>query len=144
MKPFTKKNRNNPRRTTATIRDVALRANVAVGTVSRVVNNRTDVNEELRSRVLRAAEDLSYRPNARGRSLARNSSTLLSFMIFSVLPTLLEIALVTGFLIYKFDVWFGVITVGALLVYILLTFSISEWRTDKVPRSSSRAQDLLT
>jgi ABC-type transport system involved in Fe-S cluster assembly fused permease/ATPase subunit len=59
----------------------------------------------------------------------RGISTLLSFMIFSVLPTLLEIALVTGFLIYKFDVWFGVITVGALLVYIALTFSISEWRT---------------
>jgi ATP-binding cassette subfamily B protein len=59
----------------------------------------------------------------------RGISTLLSFMIFSVLPTLLEIALVTGFLIYKFDVWFGVITVGALVVYILLTFSISEWRT---------------
>jgi ATP-binding cassette subfamily B protein len=59
----------------------------------------------------------------------RGISTLLSFMIFSVLPTLLEIALVTGFLIYKFDVWFGVITVGALVVYILLTFTISEWRT---------------
>ncbi|HWH40345.1 MAG TPA: ABC transporter ATP-binding protein/permease, partial [Usitatibacter sp.] len=59
----------------------------------------------------------------------RGISQLLSFMIFSVLPTLLEISLVTGFLIYKFDVWFGVITVGALLVYIALTFSISEWRT---------------
>ncbi len=59
----------------------------------------------------------------------RGISTLLSFMVFSVLPTLLEIALVTGFLIYKFDVWFGVITVGALLLYIALTFSISEWRT---------------
>ncbi|MGE5094952.1 MAG: ABCB family ABC transporter ATP-binding protein/permease [Betaproteobacteria bacterium] len=59
----------------------------------------------------------------------RGISQLLSFMIFSVLPTLLEITLVTGFLIYKFDVWFGVITVGALVVYIALTFSISEWRT---------------
>jgi ATP-binding cassette subfamily B protein len=43
----------------------------------------------------------------------RGISTLLSFMVFSVLPTLLEIALVTGFLIYKFDIWFGVITVSA-------------------------------
>jgi ABC-type transport system involved in Fe-S cluster assembly fused permease/ATPase subunit len=50
-------------------------------------------------------------------------------MVFSVLPTLLEIALVTGFLVYRFDVWFGIITVGALLVYVGLTFSISEWRT---------------
>jgi ATP-binding cassette subfamily B protein len=59
----------------------------------------------------------------------RGISTLLSFMVFSVLPTLLEIALVTGFLIYKFDIWFGVITVGALVLYVALTFSISEWRT---------------
>src|SRR5258706_5726778 len=59
----------------------------------------------------------------------RGISTLLSFMVFSVLPTLLEIALVTGFLIYKFDVWFGVITVAAIVLYVALTFVISEWRT---------------
>ncbi len=59
----------------------------------------------------------------------RGISTLLSFMVFSVLPTLLEMALVTGFLIYKFDVWFGVITVSAIVLYVALTFVISEWRT---------------
>src|SRR5512140_2017718 len=59
----------------------------------------------------------------------RGISTLLSFMIFCVLPTLLEIALVTGFLVYRFDVWFGVITIGALAIYVALTFTISEWRT---------------
>jgi ABC-type transport system involved in Fe-S cluster assembly fused permease/ATPase subunit len=59
----------------------------------------------------------------------RGISTLLSFMVFSVLPTLLEIALVTGFLVYRFDVWFGVITIGALAIYVALTFVISEWRT---------------
>ncbi len=59
----------------------------------------------------------------------RGISTLLSYTVFSVLPTVLEIALVTGFLMYKFDVWFGVITVGALVLYIALTFTISEWRT---------------
>jgi ATP-binding cassette subfamily B protein len=59
----------------------------------------------------------------------RGISTLLSFMVFSVLPTLLEIALVTGFLVYRFDIWFGVITVAALVVYVGLTFTISEWRT---------------
>jgi ATP-binding cassette subfamily B protein len=59
----------------------------------------------------------------------RGISTLLSFMVFSVLPTLLEISLVTGFLVVRFDIWFGVITVAALLVYVGLTFAISEWRT---------------
>jgi len=59
----------------------------------------------------------------------RGISTLLSFMVFSVLPTLLEMALVTGFLIWRFDVWFCVITVAAIVAYIALTFVISEWRT---------------
>ena len=58
----------------------------------------------------------------------RGISTLLNFMVFSVLPTFFEIALVTGFLIVKFDVWFGVITVGALVLYIAATFLISERR----------------
>ena len=58
----------------------------------------------------------------------RGISTLLNFMVFSVLPTLLEMALVTGFLIYKFDVWFGVITVCTILLYVAMTFAISEWR----------------
>jgi len=59
----------------------------------------------------------------------RGISTLLSFMVFSVLPTLLEMALVTGFLVYTFDIWFGVITVAAIVIYVALTFVISEWRT---------------
>jgi len=80
----------------------------------------------------------------------RGISTLLSFMVFSVLPTLLEIALVTGFLIYRFDIWFGVITVAALLLYVALTFVISEWRTahrrrmnDMDSKSNTRAIDSL-
>ena len=80
----------------------------------------------------------------------RGISTLLSFMVFSVLPTLLEIALVTGFLIYKFDIWFGVITVAALVLYVALTFVISEWRTahrrrmnDMDSKANTRAIDSL-
>ena len=53
-----------------TIKDVAHRARVAVGTVSRVVNGRPDVNDELRARVLRALDELNYRPNARAQSFA--------------------------------------------------------------------------
>jgi len=64
-----------------TIRDVARRARVAIGTVSRVVNHHPEVNGELRTRVLRAAQELGYRPNARARSFARNSSAVLSFIL---------------------------------------------------------------
>jgi ATP-binding cassette subfamily B protein len=60
----------------------------------------------------------------------RGISTLLNFMVFSVLPTFFEIALVTGFLIVRFDVRFGVITVGALVLYVAATFAISERRIE--------------
>jgi ABC-type transport system involved in Fe-S cluster assembly fused permease/ATPase subunit len=80
----------------------------------------------------------------------RGISTLLSYMVFSVLPTLLEIALVTGFMVYQFDVWFGVITFAALGAYISLTITISEWRTqhrrqmnDMDAKANTRAIDSL-
>jgi LacI family transcriptional regulator len=60
---------------TVTAKDVAQQAEVSVGTVSRVFNNHTNVSEEIRQRVLKAAADLGYfrtqgqpsatRPNAR-------------------------------------------------------------------------------
>jgi len=64
-----------------TIRDVARRAGVAVGTVSRVMNNQPDVNQELRERVQRALKELNYRPNARAQIFARNSSPVVSFIL---------------------------------------------------------------
>ncbi|MEP7157701.1 MAG: ABC transporter ATP-binding protein/permease, partial [Betaproteobacteria bacterium] len=56
-------------------------------------------------------------------------STLMSFMLFSVIPILLEITLVTILLAKKFDIWFVVITLSAILLYIGATIFITEWRT---------------
>jgi DNA-binding LacI/PurR family transcriptional regulator len=64
-----------------TIRDVARRAGVAVGTVSRVMNNQPDVNSELRERVQRALKEMNYRPNARAQIFARNASPVVSFIL---------------------------------------------------------------
>ncbi|HLV87793.1 MAG TPA: LacI family DNA-binding transcriptional regulator [Candidatus Sulfotelmatobacter sp.] len=64
-----------------TIRDVASRAGVAVGTVSRVINNQPDVNPKLREKVQRALRELNYRPNARAQIFARNSSPVVSFIL---------------------------------------------------------------
>ena len=64
-----------------TIRDVADRAQVSVGTVSRVLNGRPDVKTELRTRVDRAMRELGYRPNVRAQSFARNSSAVISFVL---------------------------------------------------------------
>ena len=59
----------------------------------------------------------------------RGISTLISFALFSILPTLVEITLVTGILIARYDWSFVAITAGALAVYIFFTVMITEWRT---------------
>lgn len=53
----------------ATIKDVAARCNVAISTVSRVLNNHADVSEETRAKVLEAVRDLHYVPNSSARDL---------------------------------------------------------------------------
>ena len=64
-----------------TIRDVARRAAVSVGTVSRVLNKQPDVNPKLRKQVLRVLKQLKYRPNVRAQMFARNSSPVVSFIL---------------------------------------------------------------
>jgi ABC-type transport system involved in Fe-S cluster assembly fused permease/ATPase subunit len=59
----------------------------------------------------------------------RGISTLIGFTLFSILPTLIEIGLVSAILIARYDVWFVGITLSALAVYILYTVTITEWRT---------------
>ena len=59
----------------------------------------------------------------------RGISTLMSFMLFSVIPIVLEITLVTILLAKKFDIWFVVITLSAILLYVGATIGITEWRT---------------
>ena len=49
-------------------------------------------------------------------------------MLFSILPTLLEIGLVTGILVYRYNPWYVVITFITLVVYIVFTLFITEWR----------------
>jgi ATP-binding cassette subfamily B protein len=53
---------------------------------------------------------------------------LLNFMLFNILPTLFEMALVTIILLVRYDVWYAIVTLGTLLVYITFTLFITEWR----------------
>jgi ATP-binding cassette subfamily B protein len=53
---------------------------------------------------------------------------LLSYVLFSVLPTLLEIALVAGILWYMFDWRFSAVTLATVAGYVWFTFAITEWR----------------
>ena len=75
---------------------------------------------------------------------------LLRFMLFNILPTLLEIALVCGILWGLFSIWYAVVTLISIVVYIAYTMIITEWRlkwrremneTDQ--RANTRAIDSL-
>ncbi len=59
----------------------------------------------------------------------RGISSLVSFTLFSILPTLVEITLVLGYLALHYDIWFSAITLAALSIYVLFTVLVTEWRT---------------
>jgi ATP-binding cassette subfamily B protein len=59
----------------------------------------------------------------------RAVQTLISYSLYSILPTLIEVAMVLSYLALKFDAAFAWIVAGALVVYIVFTVSITEWRT---------------
>ncbi len=60
----------------------------------------------------------------------RGISTLLSFMLFSIIPVILEFSLVAAVLLTKFDWRFAAVTFAAVAIYIFFTVSITEWRMD--------------
>lgn len=66
--------------TSATIDDVASEAGVSIKTVSRVVNNESNVSAKTRQRVEAAIKELNYRPNRSARSLAGRRSYLIGLV----------------------------------------------------------------
>lgn len=65
----------------ATIKDVAKLAEVSISTVSRVINDSKPVSPEARRRVLKAIEDLGYKPNEIARSLVTKKSNLIGVIV---------------------------------------------------------------
>ena len=59
----------------------------------------------------------------------RAVNSLISYSLYSIVPTLIEVAMVLTLLAVKFDVWFAWITVIALVFYISFTVTVTEWRT---------------
>ena len=59
----------------------------------------------------------------------RGVHSLISYSLYSIIPTLIEVTLVLTLLAVKFDVWFAIITIIALVFYITFTVSVTEWRT---------------
>ena len=60
---------------------------------------------------------------------SRAIHSLLNYTIYNILPTLVEMVLVISLLSAKFDGWFAAITLGALVLYIGFTVTVTEWRT---------------
>jgi ATP-binding cassette subfamily B protein len=60
----------------------------------------------------------------------RGISTLLSYLLFSIVPVILEFGLVAAVLIGKFDWRFAAVTFGAVALYIGFTVTITEWRME--------------
>lgn len=58
----------------------------------------------------------------------RSISSLISYSLYSILPTLVEISLVLGILFVRYDAGFVVITVLSLVAYVLFTIKVSNWR----------------
>lgn len=55
--------------------------------------------------------------------------SLISYSLYSIVPTLIEVTLVLTLLAVKFDAWFAWITLIALVFYIAFTVTVTEWRT---------------
>ena len=80
----------------------------------------------------------------------RGVSSLVSFTLYSILPTVIEVFMVLAWLVVFYEIWFAVITVVALTVYVLYTIAVTEWRTnfrrvmnDLDSRANTRAVDSL-
>jgi len=96
----TKKNR-------ITIRQVAERAGVTIGTVSHVINGTAPISPETTARVREAIEELNYVPNITAKSLRSKSSKLVGFLIPNlnnsfysrISSTFIDLAFENGFIV---------------------------------------------
>jgi ATP-binding cassette subfamily B protein len=96
---------------------------------------------------------LARRTGGVARDIERGGSAisdLLDWMIYTILPTLFEIALVTAVLVWMYDWGYAIITLLTLIAYAGYTFLVTEWRTryyraavEADTRANERAVDSL-
>ncbi len=89
--------------------------------------------------------DLSFHLDRQTGGLSRdidrgNSglSFLMRFMIFNIIPTLLEIIMVVGILFFNYGIWFALITASSITCYILYSIKATNWRTEFI-REANKA-----
>lgn len=75
---------------------------------------------------------LSRQTGALQRDIERGTngiSFLMRFVIFNILPTIFELCLVIGLLLINYPAWFALITLVAVVSYVVYTARVTEWRT---------------
>lgn len=89
--------------------------------------------------------DLDFHLNRQTGGLSRDIdrgtsgiSFLMRFMVFSVVPTLIEIVMVVGILFFNYGIWFAVITIVSIVIYVLYSVYATNWRT-KYIRAANKA-----
>jgi len=89
--------------------------------------------------------DLDFHLNRRTGGLARDIergttgiSFLMRFFVFNIAPTLIEIGLVIGLLLYNYGIAFAAITMASVVLYILFSMVTTDWRTQFV-REANKA-----
>ena len=71
----------------------------------------------------------------------RGVQSLVSYLLYSIVPTILEVTLVLLLLGLKFDLWFVWITLAALVLYVFFTLRVTEWRME-LRRHMNEAESL--
>ena len=59
----------------------------------------------------------------------RGIQSLISFSLYSIIPTLIELAMVLGYFFYAYNIAFVLVTFVALVCYVVFTVKVTEWRT---------------
>ena len=80
----------------------------------------------------------------------RGIQSLISYSLYSIIPTIIELLMVLGYFFFVYNLWFVVITLIALTCYIVFTIVVTEWRTnfrrqmnDLDSKANQRAVDSL-
>lgn len=69
-------------------------------------------------------------------------TSLLSYIVFSILPTCVDVIIAVLYFALAFNIWFGVIVFATMVLYLGVTISITEWRT-KYRRSMNKLDNAV-
>ena len=107
---------------------------ISVLSLAQDVSSRIQAEERLQymaTRLVRRWSHLERQTGGVSRDIDRGTraiSNLISYTLYSILPTLIELLLVMGVLAYKYDQVFVWITLTSIVCYVAFTVVISNWR----------------